>query len=329
MLLIHSWVLLASLLSLQATTTCTVFSESGPLRANFTTQLPPISDCTSGRTFNIFLNLNATERTSIWLGAQFLNTYYMQLSTAMGWQPPYRDDTDWNSGLVYLAPNNETTDITSLRFFLVDAEFETFDGDLTFVHMPNTIEDWQPDQNHYGLPGIGNNIDALGKTIYSVILSDLGHNGSNNALTNERGVDYLGSRLDDNSTKVGGSDGTHIASVFGNGSYPSADAYESITQDLGHEPDLTLGPSTIFTQYSCSIPKRKDIGSLIVSILVADLVLLQVVWVLLNWLATLWLGRVDSEMNHCEACARADCKPGHESEYELVSGEAKSSHPVL
>ena len=41
---------------------------------------------------------------------------------------------------------------------------------------------------------------------------------------------------------------------------------------------LYISPSTISAEYLCQVPKRKPIGNLIVTILVADLVLLQTVW---------------------------------------------------
>lgn len=43
--------------------------------------------------------------------------------------------------------------------------------------------------------------------------------------------------------------------------------------------------ATIFSQYSCSVPVRKDIGTLFLAILIADLVFLQALWTILKLFA--------------------------------------------
>ena len=57
---------------------------------------------------------------------------------------------------------------------------------------------------------------------------------------------------------------------------------------LGGSGPLEVTPSVISTNYLCSVPRRKPLGSLILAILLADIVLLQSVWggynVALGWL---------------------------------------------
>lgn len=58
-------------------------------------------------------------------------------------------------------------------------------------------------------------------------------------------------------------------------------------------------PSTILERYLCQIPVRKPWGSLLVSILVADLVFLQVFWKVLNWAVALGLERKHPGAGYC------------------------------
>jgi hypothetical protein len=68
-------------------------------------------------------------------------------------------------------------------------------------------------------------------------------------------------------------------------------------------------------QYLCQIPILKPAGSLFVSILIADLVLLQALWQLVKLVATLLLERWQPDSRHCVGCANKRPNEG----YELVS----------
>jgi hypothetical protein len=70
--------------------------------------------------------------------------------------------------------------------------------------------------------------------------------------------------------------------------------------------------TTIATEYLCQIPKLKPTGSLLVSVIVADLVFLQVLWLILNWTVTLFFQRKNPEAKRCPGSARPlmDLKAG-------------------
>ena len=64
---------------------------------------------------------------------------------------------------------------------------------------------------------------------------------------------------------------------------------------------LEVTPSIISTNYLCSVPHRKSIGNLIISILVADLVLLKTAWAVYTFI----VGKIflrGPTANYCPGC---------------------------
>jgi hypothetical protein len=53
--------------------------------------------------------------------------------------------------------------------------------------------------------------------------------------------------------------------------------------------DLVINKSVIASQYLCQLPKLKSNGSLFIAVLVADLVMLQALWIVVNWTTVTWL----------------------------------------
>lgn len=62
-------------------------------------------------------------------------------------------------------------------------------------------------------------------------------------------------------------------------------------------------PATISTQYLCQVPRLKSTSSLIVSIIIADLVFLQALWVTVNFLTAFFLER-RPEAKYCDGCTK-------------------------
>lgn len=69
---------------------------------------------------------------------------------------------------------------------------------------------------------------------------------------------------------------------------PANDSYEALKDHTG---SLNTSTAVISTKYLCQVPRRKSIGTLLVSILVADLVFMQVLWKILNLCTVTWLTR--------------------------------------
>jgi hypothetical protein len=74
-------------------------------------------------------------------------------------------------------------------------------------------------------------------------------------------------------------------------------------QNQGH-PLPSIKPATIATRYFCQVPQLKSTASLVISILVADLVFLQVLWKVFNWAVTSTLERRHPAARYCHGCAK-------------------------
>jgi hypothetical protein len=85
-----------------------------------------------------------------------------------------------------------------------------------------------------------------------------------------------------------------------------------------------IKPVTIASSYLYQIPVLKPAGSLIVSILVADLVFLQALWMVFTRTVGFGTTRQHPDSQYCVGCATRVSKNG---DYELVGG-AKSK-PLL
>lgn len=122
--------------------------------------------------------------------------------------------------------------------------------------------------------------DSLAKSFYSTILVDLGQvTASSNILTNATSLQYFSQNIKFMQTQI-------VNAIPG----PANDSYDALEAQTG---PLTTTPAVIATKYLCQVPKRKSPGTLFVSILIADLVLLQALWKILNFCTTAWLTKKD------------------------------------
>jgi hypothetical protein len=67
-------------------------------------------------------------------------------------------------------------------------------------------------------------------------------------------------------------------------------------------PDLAGNHARFEMQYICSVPQKKDTGSLIISVVVANIVLLCVFWNIFNWATLRYLRSRDPNWDVCRGC---------------------------
>ena len=284
----------------------------------------------------------------MWFGGELTLAWYSQLPLAMSFEqiPPWYDTLDpvaWDSGTVVLFRNPDVTNYTSLSFFFASAYFYASDGGLSWIQPPNTTAVWANsfDNSQLRLPNIATTIDTFAKCLHSLLLSDFGVHDETNALITPSGVEWLQSQVDpylegQNNSILGGKYSGRPESIpnpFNDTGpwYPIEQVYQSVFQELGKPPNLnSTNGSTIYTQYLCSVPRRKGAGALFFSILLADLVFLQAVWTVLNLAATWWLERNDEEANYCQRCKVSDAPAIRRkvSDYQLLQVHSRASSTV-
>jgi hypothetical protein len=199
-------------------------------------------------------------------------------------------------------------DYTDLCFFFARVNFYTTTGFASWIRPPATIPDWALNDK---LPNITTTLDTFANSLYSLLLSDFGVVDQTNAFLTPAGGKWLGNQVDyDLANNSAGFDTnfTGIPNDVQNATdkygspYPIDQAYELVVEAIGPPNLNSTANSTIFTQYLCSIPKRKSGGALFFAVLLADLVFLQTVWTLLNVVATWRLQRTNDQDNYCDGC---------------------------
>ena len=177
-------------------------------------------------------------------------------------------------------------------------------------------------------------IDALTKSFYSLVLSDLGQAVPTNLLTNSGLIMGLQETIAVQNVS------TLLELWEYHISTPPSDLYQNETaffkwfgeffiqyfvpsdKQIATSMPVVL-PAVIATQYNCQVPQLKSTGSLLVAVLVADLVFLQVLWKVLNLAVTFSLKRRRRDANYCDGCAKhCPQPPTKEGDYELVGGAA-------
>lgn len=163
-------------------------------------------------------------------------------------------------------------------------------------------EDWNyhPVGDIIILPRLASTLDGFSKAFYASIMHDLGPpNDQPSPLTDGTIIEYLLQRP--NRTD-------YLRHVNDDGSWRADDAGIAIEDYYQFAKDkvaqLQRKPAQLYAQYACSIPTQKQRGSLVVSVIVSNLVLLSASWRLLNWIAARIVAIGDSKetMNHCPGC---------------------------
>lgn len=191
---------------------------------------------------------------------------------------------------------NGSIDITRPDFFWVSGYwFRKTPGEQAatwFARDPVSFPDQTPCK---GCPDIGSQINYFAKSMYAMVLADLGQHSEqfqeSNVLLQPHLLEYLSANISVLKPQL------NEAWWFPGG--PATEPYNA-SSAAPTAASLNITDSYIYTQYLCQIPTLKPTGPLLMSVIIADLVLLQTLWKLLNWGTTAWLERRDPQANYCE-----------------------------
>lgn len=196
---------------------------------------------------------------------------------------------------------NDITDITSYNFFDVHYHFVDDVGNITYwtgydnsTHH-TTLSDWA----RWGIaPNVWPQADNFAKAFYSSIMADLGNANTQNILTNSTLLQRYSLQINNMPALI------NLPRLSGG---PAGASYNELrsTPTMGN---LSITPSTFFTEYLCEVPRRKPTGTLFLTVLVADLVLLQAVWTIVTFIAAAINERrnKNANVNVCERCLVSD-----------------------
>ena len=187
-------------------------------------------------------------------------------------------------------------DLESLGFFLSHWHFRDVIGDTLYfapcndtgyVPLGQVLDLDCESVGGHPVPDLVTQVEVFTKSFYSTVLTDLGQNETNLLLHGDS-LEYL----------------QDLADID----------VPTLTQGLPNTApqDLKVTPASLFMTYQCSVPVLKGVGSVIQSVVLADLVFLNFFWLVLNWLSVWWLNRQDKTTNYCRACRGQNLSSGSE-----------------
>lgn len=307
---------------------CTVETPQGRMEVNMTATYNYLPDGNTEYTF--FHGRNVSTQASLYWAESMLLMYWLQLTNTLYLQnqdEKYR----YFKGMANLnransGPPTNNTDVKSLDFFSTPS--------CVFLPFSNTgleslvafcdsspvsaLANGPGDSNH-PLPAIWIPADSISKTLYYTVLTDLGQVNSPyvNLFTDKQLLEYFTL----NFTAINSSIWQGNRHIWGeNMDIDKSLAYTPFTEANATIYDLKVNPSTLATNYLCQIPHLKPTGSLIVSVLIADLVLLQVVWRIFKLVTDYWVVKRQPQLKYCEGCLSRRRDLGQRAEVFSYSG---------
>lgn len=165
---------------------------------------------------------------------------------------------------------------------------EMLTGETTLIRIPDI---WIP-------------VDSFAKVFMSTMLADLGQDKPITALNDPATLQYFSKNI----TMMGRGSGYNV--LWTNNTAPLNGSVENWLKagparrpyDQADGGNFTIDSSMFYNQYTCQVPKLKSAGSLIFSILVADLVFLRLAWAVLNWATVYVLQSRMPTANYCAGC---------------------------
>lgn len=272
----------------------------------------------------VLIGRNQTSQASLYWGESLLSLYWLRTMCDMDDQEDF-DNKKALKGVLEFTPNRTITDIANLDYLdiswrlILDPRVVYFDPDSRNLSTLNRLA--IP-------PNIWSAADSLAKSMYSMVLTDLGQTElEQNILTDPVLLQNFTASID--YTDI---ENSWLAKLG-----VAMKDFNTLKHTTG---PLGVSPSVLSTNYICQVPRLKSTGTLLLAVLVADLVFLQALWLLTTLVAGWFL---DPSANVCEGCLRkADAALIHHNgvpggaphkvgadthEYELVGVErgAKTS----
>ncbi|KAK7931339.1 hypothetical protein PG985_002051 [Apiospora marii] len=258
-----------------------------------------------------FLSRNATTATSLYWGESMLNMYWMLTAKAyIDSAEPTRPDGTFSAAITLkrrsTADNGTEEEVMDDDFFYVECYTENSFCEPHNITSLSSLKDEKEPWHPY--PRIWNRVNLLGKAMWFTVMTDLGRNESDvpNMLTHPNLLANLTANLTKEVEwwKVIQAANEPPQSIDPRvHTYPDPNlALKSFDPTQTTQPSLGATPAFLSTNYICQVPRTKAPGTLFFSILVADLVLLQAVWVAFRFVVDMVSQRKYPAMRYCARC---------------------------
>ncbi|KAK6854449.1 hypothetical protein PG995_009542 [Apiospora arundinis] len=280
---------------------------------------------------NTFLSVEATKPPSLYWGETMLSAYWLLTAKA------YVDGAEgngWGKQDLYNAAiilkrqaktdNGTAEEVMSNDFFRVECYVEQGYCGPHDIQSLARGDSKKPFEHPY--PNIWNRVNILGKAMWFTVMTDLGFNDT--TVPNMLVYPNLLANLTANLTSEmrwwkWAREEADMRGVDFKINVPMDTGLASESFDPSRIPHSLLGatPAFLSTNYICQVPQTKSPGILFISILVADLVLLQAVWLVFRFIVDTVSQRKYPSMRYCAGCCAENI--------ELVGTRESSSTTAL
>ncbi|KAI6083058.1 hypothetical protein F4821DRAFT_197465 [Hypoxylon rubiginosum] len=291
-----------------AKTECYIDADSGrtyfQMRSTYDAIPPPETAKST------FLNLNKTSDPTLFWGYSLLNMYWRSSMQAFFDGNADRSPPPFFKGVIDL--NRNTTLDGTMEEQVESIEFLRV-GDCFFIPLNSTgiaylnnrycnstsitelsNSPTNPAEFTRPLPGIWRSVEGLGKSMWFTVLADLGRN--DDAMPNMLARPKLLASLSSDLATVNET----LRSRF---RWGLNDRMFMQAFDPSQDVLLQVSQSILATDYLCQVPQLKSPGTLFISILVADLVILQALWKIFTLTVDGFFLKSTEEARHCANCA--------------------------
>jgi hypothetical protein len=262
--------------------------------------MPPPGDPSMGN------HANGTTQTSLWWGQSIMRLYWASLMQQYYFtNVNLPGDQSFHIGVINLnraanTPNVTAEEVMGIDFFNIWCGFSTRNGtgigyDTSYCNDLGNVSALLAGDL---MPSIWSSVNVLAKATYFSMLADLGRDNSSGP--NMLADPYLLTNLSSNMTIVNASLTPQFRAWLP--SDEEEQSYNVSRKDLNPGP-LGISPAILTTNYICQVPRMKSIGTLFLSVLVADLVLLQTLWTIFKLVVDTFLIGNRSKLKGCEGCA--------------------------
>lgn len=304
--------------------TCSVWSSTGYTLLDMTAMYDPLQSFPVAGS-SVFIATDPSSRASMFWAQALLSGNWVATvcridNVALQVKPAP------TKGFANLYPVSGETDITNPGFFNLEFDFlygdETegvgWNGPLHSIEL--YINDTDPDLDP--TPRIWTTVDQLAKSMYSAALGDLGQismPSHSYVLNNATMIQTFSQDF----AKI------NELNIIANYSQLVSTSYNA--RQAGGNPTgpLSLTSSVIVTKYLCQVPHRKPIGDIFISVLLADLVLLQAAWKLYTFAVNRILRRRKGTILFCEGCLDAQIEEGEAVSARIGSQKRLAKHSTL
>lgn len=258
---------------------------------------------------------NATSQASIWWGTRILDSYVIGMRYLMAALSPGDDYPPYtNSDMVFL-PSNGTSlrvggDFEMQGYYMINAEGAIINA-----------EPAQPFNNvNWTLSSPVTEALFVAKAFSSLILTDVGNNGTANLFLDPTSLQYALNPGNDDYNRVAngplnltttppdyqfdqfrfnGISPPTDPILTADTSVPLHEAYANFSSQTG---PLGTKPATVQANYICSVPTRKSIPAIIFFVLTGDYVLMHGLWAIFKFFANMYAEKSVLHPTYCDGC---------------------------